>query len=463
MPDVKVPIVGGDKVADDTDYYDALPVNLYAVMRDVLGSKGYLYSHDGLDLFGTGQGIDRGGFYSERMLRHFRVSGQKLVEVAASGVSVLGDISGINQAVMACSFNTLLVVADGNAYLFDGSTLSQITDGDLGFPISATWIDGYYVFTDGEYIYHTDISSESSIDPLKFATSEISPDRSMAVGRTQDDLLIVFNRYSTEYFINAANEQFAFTRLTQKAINYGIVGPRAWTQIDGTIFMLGSRKSEGAGVHALGVGQVLPVSTRTIEKVIGQYTDSELYTAVVESRTSDRDKLVYVHLPNETLLFNHTAAEKMGPESAWSILKTGQSKWRGINGVFDPNLKQWFFGDKLGANIGTLNPKSAAQFGDSVHSEFYSPLIPIDSASVDELEIKTVSGFCSESVNFFVSTTRDGASFSSEWSQEIAAPYQYGLRYIVRRLGYVRNHIGFKFRGLHKDKINVSGLMVRYG
>lgn len=463
MPEISVPIMRGDKIKDDADYFDALPVNLIAVMREVLGTNGSLYSHDGLTQQAVGQGVDRAGFYSERLNKHLRVSGQKLIEVSSSGVSVLGDVAGIDLATMANSFNTVLIVAGFFAYLYNGSSLVKITDPDIGLPIDGTWIDGYYVFTDGEYIYHTDIDDEGSIDPLKFATSEISPDKTLAVGRTQDNLLIVFNRYTTEYFINQANEQFAFSRLNQKAIDAGIVGTHAWCELDGYTFILGGRKNERPSIHIISTGQIISIASRTVSKILATYTESELSGVKLECRISERDKLLYVHLPRDVLVYNHGVAEKLGVENSWSIMRTGQDRWRAINAVYDPNLNKWICGDKLDGRIGYLNTKSALQYGDAVHSEFYSPLIPLESASIDWLEINTISGFNASDVSLFVSTTRDGASYSKEWSKEAAVPLDYDHRYIVRRLGYVRNRIGFKFRSYHKDKINVGGLRVSYG
>lgn len=463
MPEIPVPIVVGDKAKFDTDYHDAIPVNMIAVQRDVLGAAGYLISHDGVTQLATGQGPDRGAFYNDRMGRSFRVSGQKLIEIVGGNASVIGDIPGVDQVRFDYSFNTMLIVASGRAFLYSGTALTEITDPDLGSPIDGWWIDGYYMFTDGEYIYHTDITNESSIDPLKFATSEISPDKTIAGGRTQDNLAVVFNRYSTEYFINDTSEQFAFARLTQKAVNVGIVGPRCWCELGGNLFILGGARREPVTLSILGPGQAISVTTRTVAKIISGYTESQLYSCKIECRAEDDDRFVIVHLPDRTLIYNHSIAEKFGKESAWSELKTGQGQWRCINGIRDPLQNKWIYGDKMDSRIGYLDRFTAAQYGAAVHSEFYTPLIPIESLSVDALEINTVSGYSSTPENLFVSTTRDGASYSQEWSQEISVPSQYDDRFIVRRLGYVRKKIGFKFRSLNKGKINVSGAVIHCG
>jgi hypothetical protein len=189
FPPMPVPIICGDKVSKFSDYEDGIPVNMIAVSREIEGSAGYLFSHDGLTQIRTGQGVDRGAHYNERMRRMFRVSGEKLIEITAGGVVVIGDIPGVDLVTITYSFQSLLIVASGKAWRYDGVILSQLTDVDLGYPIDVTQIDGYYFFTDGEYLYHTDIDDETNINPLKFATSELSPDPTRAVGRTQDDLL----------------------------------------------------------------------------------------------------------------------------------------------------------------------------------------------------------------------------------------------------------------------------------
>ena len=463
MPEMNVPIIAGDAVNQFTDYEDAVPVNMIAVIRNITGASGYLYSHDGLEQIRTGDGIDRGALYNERMGRSFRVSGQSLIEITATGVNIIGSIQGNDLGSMTYSFNSLLVVAAQKAYRYDGTALIQITDPDVGKPIDGTWIDGYYCFTDGEYIYHTDLADETSIDPLKYATSEISPDPTKALGRTQDNLLVVFNRYTTEYFINQGNEQFAFTRINQKAVNAGIVATHAWCEMSGNLYILGGRKEERVSFHILGSGQTTNLSTRYVDNVLSSYSELELSSAKLEARIFERDKLVYVRLPNETLVFNQSIAEAFGISSAWSVLESNGGPWRAINGIFDPFLNQWVYGDRLDSRIGALTKLTASQYGDAVMSEFYTPLVPLESASIDELELNTVSGFVSENVNLFVSTTRDGAIHSLEWTKPVSVVQDYSYRYIVRRLGYVRKNIGFKFRALHKDKLNVSGLVIRYG
>ena len=220
-----ISLLGGDTVDSASDYRDALPVNMMAISKDILGAKGYMLMQSGLTFFGKGFGVDRGGVWNERLGIHFRVSGQKLVAVGAGGSVVeLGDIDGTDTVSLPYSFNTQGIVANNRFYLYNTDIgLVEITDGDLGMPIDATWIDGYYFFCDSENIYHSNLNDDpptnpdSFIDALQFATAEFSPDPTLGVGKTQDNKAIVFSRYSIEYFSNIASDNFAFTRKIGRA------------------------------------------------------------------------------------------------------------------------------------------------------------------------------------------------------------------------------------------------------
>jgi hypothetical protein len=251
---MKVPIISGDKVdgAGQVDYRDALPVNFTAVSRETLGSPGYLLSHSGLTEFATGEGKDRGGNWNERLKKHLRISGERLIEVNADGTTdVIGTVTGSDTATMsAYSFNTQAIVADGQYYLYDGTTFEKVNDPDVGSPIDVCWIDFYYFFTDGERLYHTDlvedpnnpgqkIPVESSISPQTFATAEFSPDPTLGVAKTSDNLVAVFNRYTTEWFIDRAQDNFAFSRLQQRSVKCGIVGTHCKVEMEGRFYVLG--------------------------------------------------------------------------------------------------------------------------------------------------------------------------------------------------------------------------------
>lgn len=455
----QIPLIKGNRIDTTTDYRDALPVNMYAVSSNVFGGSGYMLCYPGLTKYADGSGVDRGGIYNERFGAQYRLSGEKLITVNLNGTTTeLGDIPGASQAAMPYSFNTQAVIANNRMFLYDPvSGFREITDTDLGDPIDGVWVDGYYFLTDGEYIYHTDITDESAIDPLKFATAEFMPDKSLGVAKTQDNKVMVFGRYTLEYFVNAALENFAFQRVETRAQKIGIVATHAKCESGAKWYITGGRKEEAVSVHAVGIGSAQKVATREIDKVLANYTEPELAGIRMECRTEDNVTFILIHLPNETLCFNETIATKLGIENAWCVLKTdvtGDNPYRAINGVFDARRGVWVYGDKLNANIGDLDNTVFTQYNQTVEWLLYSPFLKIEGASIDEVEMETIPGHTTTGdATVAVSLTYDGLTYGKEWFQLYGAQSDYNQRFIIRRLGYVSDWVGFKFRGATKSRM----------
>lgn len=463
----QIPLMKGDKVNSKTDYRDALPVNMYAVERSMFGAKGYMKAHPGLTSFATGIGVDRGAAFNDRQGNHFRVSGEKLISVSSTGgVSELGSVSGSDQAAMPYSFNTQAVISNGNMFLYDPSSgFQQITDSDLGSPIDGTWIDGYYFLTDGEYIYHTNIADETAIDPLKFATAEFMPDDSLGVSKTEDNKVMVFGRYSIEYFTNVATENFAFQRIESRAQKIGIVATHAKCECESEWYVVGSRKESNLGAHKLNVGYSTKISTREVDKVLNQYSDSELADIRMECRSKDDTSFIIIHLPNETLCYNKTIADVFGKEYGWFLLKTGlyDAVYRGINGVYDTRSAKWIYGDRSLSNIGELDDTVFSQYDETQEWLIYSPFVRIENLSIDEVELQTIPGHTTlEDAKVFISLTYDGLTYGKEWSEMYGEPKDYGKRFIIRRLGYVNDWVGVKFRGATKSLMSFCLFEMEY-
>ena len=463
MPSQQIPItlIKGDKISPQTDYLDALPENMYAVPKPIMGAAGFMLQHSGLTEFGTGSGPDRGGVWNERLQEHFRVSYTQFLVVGEDGSSQrFGNIPGMEQVSMPYSFNTQAVIGGGAFWLYDPiNGFRQVLDPEIKTPIDGTWIDGYYFLTDGEYLYHTTIANEEMFDPLAFATAEFSPDPTLGVGKTSDDKVIVFNRYTTEFFSNVASDNFAFSRIPGRALKIGIVATHAKCELKQSWYFVGSRKESDLGVHVLGVGSSQQISTRAIDRILGQYTEPQLADMSMEAMEVDGMSFVYIHLPNETLLFNETVANSSGIDNAWSILKrgTGSLPWRGINAVFDPRLGKWILGDKVDLRLGILDPLVVDQYGERGEWVLYTPFMNLESMSVDSLTIETMPGHSpSDDATMFVSLTYNGVTYGHEFTALYGRPGDYNQRYIVSRMGYVRNWVGFKLRG-------VSGAKMAFG
>ncbi len=468
MPQLPVTLIKGDSHGEETDYRDSIPVNMYAVVKKVHGVAGYMINYPGLSSFGTGFGIDRGGVYNERFSEHFRASGSNFIKVLINGNTIdLGVIPGIKQASLPYSFNTQAVISNNRMWLYDGVTFSEIIDPDLGSPIDGVWVDGYYFLTDGEYLYHTNITDEYSIDPLQFATAEFMPDPSLGLAKTQDNKVMVFGRYSLEYFVNDANDEFAFQRVETRAQKIGIVATHAKCETGASFYITGGRRNESIAVYKIGIGNSEKISTREIDKIIAEYTEPELSDMRMESRLEDNVVFILIHLPEKTLCFNETVAKISGIESAWSILKTdvtGDATYRAINGIFDSRSAKWIYGDKRDSTIGVLDDLVVSHYGFLVEWLLYTPFINLEVASIDEIEIETIPGFTTTNdAKVALSMTFNGVTYGTEYWMEYGAPNDYNTRFLLRRLGYIRQWFGVRFRGVSASKMAFSLMKVTYG
>ena len=460
-------MIRGDK-QEKLDYRSLLPVNMTSVFLNIKGDQGYLLSHDGLTEFAQTNGKARGGTYNERFEKHYRVSGDTFEEIGSDGtVTALGVTSGDGIVSFSNSFNTQAILTDGKLFYWDNATLQQVTDPELGFPIDITWFKGIYVMTDGESLSHTDINNEFSISPLKYSSSEFASDKILAVANDGRDQIVAFNRFSTEYFYFDASVPTGtsvLVSLTRAANRIGIVGTYCHALIDGMFFILGGRKEESPSVHILNAGQETHIASREIDKIIAEYTETELKDVVLESRVVDRDKFLIIHLPNETLIYNHTIGMKVGPESAWSYVKSGvdtDEPWRAKFGVFDPRATKWIYGDMLENKLGYLNQEVASQYGEQVECITYTPIMNgMETLSLNWFEINTIPGFVTTDMTCSHSFSQNGVTFEQEYSTLISEKNNYNTRFRVRDIYYVRYEFSMKFRFVSLNKMAFSSLRV---
>lgn len=460
-------IIKGDTI-EGADYRDALPVNMYTVLRQVRGSQGYLINQPGISLFAETTGVDRGGFYSSRFSDHFRVTGTDFISIDADGdVTDLGDVSGSLQVNIDESFNNVSIVADGKLWYYNPDDgFREITDPNLGEPIDNAFLNGVFLFTDGENLYHTTLLDEEVINPLDFATSELSPDPTLAVKRTPENQAIVFDRFTISYFVFNGGENFAFTRVQGKALDVGIVGTQCQTELNGEFFILGGSREESLTMYRVLGTSKSKIATREIEKILSKYTEEELQTASLEARGEDGYQFIHVNLPNETLMYNHTVAQAIGIESAWTILKTsitGMDGWLGINGIKDGRTLNWIYGDRFSPRVGKLDNTISTLYGDKVECLFYGPFVTMDGMSIDEIEIKTISGFSPMEATVALSLTYNGESYGKEWRDMYGDKNVRAQRFMQYQLGFVSDYVGFKFRAVTESRLAFGAIEMTYG
>src|SRR3990167_3445870 len=141
---MQIPVLNGIYTDENSDFRTSYPHNLVPVPKTTGISSGYLRPAEGIVDFGdAGQGICRGGINWDGIC--YRISGTKLISISRAGVvTVIGDVGGLrDQVTFDYSFDYLGITSGSNFYLYDGATLTQQTDPDLGTVLDHVWIDGY--------------------------------------------------------------------------------------------------------------------------------------------------------------------------------------------------------------------------------------------------------------------------------------------------------------------------------
>lgn len=250
-------------------------------------------------------------------------------------------------------------------------------------------------------------------------------------------------------------------------MNVGTLTPNTKCEIDDAFYTIGNRKGEALSIYVLTAGRAQKVATREVEKILSKYTETDLSGAVLEGQEFDGYQFLLVHLPEETLKLNLTIAGKAGLDNAYSIIKTGkdgQTTYTAIHGVFDAYAGKWIYGDKTESRIGFLDKTASLHYNSFAEWYLNTPFYPIDSFSIDEIEIKTVPGFTTDNdATVAISLSQDGVNQSSEAWTDYASMAKYNKRFIMRRLGYTRDFVSIRMRGVSRSRMAFSYGVLKYG
>lgn len=398
------------------DYRTALPVNFFAVAKETGLSKGYLLPADGIVQWGTSLGVDRGGINWKGLC--YKVQGNQLVTISEAGVvTSLGLIAGSGPVTMDYSFDYLIIQSTPYLYYYSPSMgVVQITDTDLGDSNSARWFAGYTVSTDGNFVVVTELNAPTTVNPLKYGSSEADPDNVVGLERIRNELYTL-NRNTIELFQLVGGAGFPFQRIESAQLMRGTLGSRTYCIFDEKLAFMGGARNEAIGVYLAVPGEA-KISTREIDIILSQYSETTLSQCIVEARIFNDQKLLYVHLPDRTLVYDLTASTASG-QHIWTVLSSavfGYEKYRGVNFVYC--YGKWICGDPTSNVFGYLSRETSSHYGQTIGWTFSTQFLYNDAAGaiIHRLELISVTGATAFGIDptIWTSYSLDG----QKWSQE---------------------------------------------
>lgn len=466
---MQVPILNGVYTDAAGDFRSSYPRNLIPVPKDQGISKGYLRPADGVVQTALADDVCRGGINWNGKL--YRVQGTFLCSVASDGtVTKIGEIGGAGPVTMDYSFDRLAIESSGLLWYYlpgvDTSTgesnLRYVSDADIGQVNCVQWVDGYFMTTDGTVLVVTDLNDPFSVNPLKYGSSEIDPDPVVRLLKLNDEPYAV-NRYTVEAFRNVGGDNFPFQRVDGAQLPRGAVGKMACAVFADNLAFLGSGRNEPPSVWLGNNGDTAKLATREIDTILQGYTEAQLATAVCEVRVDKSHVMLYVHLPDQTLVYDHAASEVSG-ERVWFTL---DSAMFGEKTAYTARYLTWCYdawqvGDHTSGRLGRLSFDTSDLWGQPVGWEASTVVIYNESAGaiVHELELVCLSGRAPLGEDGVVWTeySVDGMEWSQPELCRAGRPGERRIRIAWLEQGSLEQWRVQRFRGSSRARLSLARL-----
>lgn len=461
---VQIPILSGIYTDTLPDIRTAYPVNFQAVPKNSGVSAGFLRPAPGIEEMATGPGVDRGGIEWNGLL--YRVMGSKLVFVSTGGtVTELGDVGNDGQPVtLDYSFDRLGIRSNGNLFYWNGATLTQVTDPDLGVVNDMLWVDGYWMTTDGEFLVVTELVDPTAVDPLKYGSSEADPDPILAIRKIRNEVYAL-NRHTVEVFDNVGGELFPFARIEGAQIEKGTLGRNCTCVFLESLAFIGGGRNEQVSIYVAMNGNAQKVSTHEIDLLLEQYTEAELADSVLEARNQGSHQFLYVHLPDKTLMYDAGASEALG-QPVWTILQSGLNETGKYRARFFVRVYgRWICGDTQTAKLGFLVEDVSTHWGEKNRWEFSTLMVYNEGrgAIFHELELVALTGSYALGATPAITSSYslDGLTWSTDRTISAGSNGQRGKRLVWFGQGYMRNWRVQRFQGTSDAHMSIARLEAR--
>lgn len=458
MPEI--PIISGIYADSAADFRVALPVNLVPIPTGAGISRSYLRPGDGLVQLGTSPGADRGGI--EWRGQCYRVMGSRLVRIESNGaLTDIGDVGAGGLASFDYSFDYLAIASAGNLFLYNGSTLQQVTDPDLGIVRDLIWIDGYFMTTDGEFLVVTELNNPFSVDPLKYGSAEIDPDPIKALIKFRNEVYAL-NRHTIEIYDNTGATGFPFQRNERAVIQKGVVGTHACCVMGEAITFLGGARNEAPAIFIGVSGQAQKISTREIDTILQGYTEEQLSEVMLETRLDRSHQYLYVHLPDRTLVYDAAATGAL-QAPVWFVLTSSLKSFARYQAHgFVWCYGQWICGDPTAARYGRLSDDVSHHYGQRVRWEFSTPIVynAARGAVFHAIELTCLTGNVALSADPYVTTSHsfDGRSWSVPKRASVGKVGNTTKRVQWRQMGFMQAWRAQRFQSDSDAHVSIARL-----
>lgn len=271
---VPINLTGGSYEHKSRPLTKQLTRNLWPQLQatDKARSKYILQSFYGLKPFKMQPGsIDRGMLVNKGRL--YKITDTTLYQVNSIGDhAALGTIPGSSRCIMkAMGAQIIIANGSGQIYVWDGTTLTQNTNINLGNPRGVAVINNQAIYDAGvgQGFDVSDVGKPSSIDGLNNAEAESASD-DLLIPYGFRETLLLFGQETIEPWWNSGQGNPPFDRIQGAVINIGLDAIYSVAETPDFVFFLGNDKQ----FHSLTAGTAgvdAVISTPAMAKKIAKY------------------------------------------------------------------------------------------------------------------------------------------------------------------------------------------------
>lgn len=412
----QVPILSGTVAGRRAEYRVSFPVNLEPMVVDNGVSGLQLSTAPGVAPLATGPGPDRGAICWNGTL--FRVMGSRLVSVTPDGqITDLGDVGNDGTpAGFDYGFDRIAIRSAGLLFYWNGVTLAQVTDPDLGPVSDMLWVDGYFMTTDGTSIVVTDLADPTSVNPLKYGSAEADPDMITGLIKLRDEVYAL-GRHTIQVFQNTGGNGFPFQAVRGATIPYGCIGPAAKSLFSDTFAFVGSSRGEPLGVYVAGQGTALKISTKELDDALANEPDQA--GIILENRSGNNQQRLLVHLSGETWTLPLDTASGL-QKASWYILRSRGGRYRPRRAVLAYGKR--IAGDDTGL-LGVMDELRTDHWGEEPGWQFDAGPVYLKGRGgiLHRVELVGLPGYAATDRTLFFSVARDGQTWSNPAARTVRA------------------------------------------
>lgn len=355
------------------------------------------------------------------------VTANGFYSIAQNGTeTLLASQSFTKDALVEGDGTNIMIVSNELGYVWDGSTLTQISDADFPAAVWVGQIDGYYPVIQkdtGKFFINETAYDPTSWAALDFEQASVFPD-DLVWGIIDKKEIILFGTGSGEFFYNSGNADFQFERVPNGFFDIGIWSAYAAGRNSNSVFFLGA---DGIAYQLQGYIPVR-ISHHPFEQAVEGYTGQCRVFTWYESGHAmvgfKFDEACWVYDLNTQL---------------WHTRETyGYSTW-------NVDFVMRGYGQKYAAaamTLGEITPDLFTEFGDVLRMRAVSAAIYQDKTLIphDRLELDFEAGQGQADVMLRYSDD-GGLTWSDELVANTGAGGDYDHRVIFGPLGSARDRV----------------------